>query len=216
VKLFTPDITAPDASAVVSDETRQTALLMAARSLARAVAARGVRGYGDGQKVGDVAARIATRMGLSAEHVELIRLGGLLSDVGKLALSDDVLQKPGPLTENERQAVQRHPEIGFAMLDSLGADPVATWIRYHHERWDGGGYPERLSGERIPLGARILFVADAFEAMTSDQSWRSKLTVEEALAELQRCAGTQFDPAVVAALVEELGGSGELPKVVGA
>ena len=216
VKLFTPDITAPDTSAVVPEGTRQTALLMAARSLARAVAARGVRGCGDGQKVGDVAARIATRLGLSAEHVELIRLGGLLSDVGKLALSDDVLQKPGPLTEHERQAVQRHPEIGFAMLDSLGADPVATWIRYHHERWDGGGYPERLSGERIPLGARILFVADAFEAMTSDQSWRPKLTVEEALAELQRCAGTQFDPAVVAALVEELGGSGELPKVVGA
>jgi HD-GYP domain-containing protein (c-di-GMP phosphodiesterase class II) len=175
-----------------------------------------VRGYGDGQVVGDVAARIAIRMGLSVEHVELVRLGGLLSDVGKLALPDDLLQKPGPLTDSERQAVQRHPEIGFAMLDSLGADPVATWIRYHHERWDGRGYPERLSGERIPLGARILFVADAFEAMTSDQAWRPKLTVSEALAELVRCAGTQFDPAVVAALVEELGGSEGMPAVVGA
>jgi diguanylate cyclase (GGDEF)-like protein len=215
VKLFTPGLTAP-AEPALPEEARQTAFLFAARNLARAVAARGVRGYGDGQMVGDIAARIAVRMGLTAEHVELVRLGGLLSDVGKLALPDDVLQKPGPLTDHERQAVQRHPEIGFAMLDSLGADPVAMWIRYHHERWDGRGYPERLSGERIPLGARILFVADAFEAMTSDQAWRPKLTAEEALAEIQRCSGTQFDPAVVAALVEELGGSGGMPAVVGA
>jgi HD-GYP domain-containing protein (c-di-GMP phosphodiesterase class II) len=80
---------------------------------------------------------------------------------------------------------------------------VATWVRHHHERWDGRGYPERLAGERIPLGARILFVADAFDAMTTDQSWRPKLSVEEAVAELERCSGTQFDPAVVAALLAE-------------
>jgi diguanylate cyclase (GGDEF)-like protein len=216
VKLYTPGLTAPGEPAALPDDARQTAFLFAARNLARGVAARGVRGYGDAQVVGDVAARIAGRMGLTAEHVELVRLAGLLSDVGKLALPDDVLQKPGPLTDHERQAVQRHPEIGFAMLDSLGADPVATWIRYHHERWDGRGYPERLSGERIPLGARIVFVADAFEAMTSDQAWRPKLMVGEALAEFERCSGTQFDPAVVAALAEEFGDSEDMPAVVGA
>jgi HD-GYP domain-containing protein (c-di-GMP phosphodiesterase class II) len=152
--------------------------------------------------VGEVAARIAIRMGLPVEHVELVRLAGILSDVGKLALPDDVLRKPGPLTEHERLAVQRHPEIGSAMLESLGADPVATWIRHHHERWDGRGYPEKLAGERIPLAARILFVADAFEAMTTDQAWRPRLTPKEALAELERCSGTQFDPGVVAVFIE--------------
>jgi diguanylate cyclase (GGDEF)-like protein len=203
-RVFRPGSTAVSHPAALPTEARRTAFVYAAQSLARAAAARGIEGHGDGQCVGEVAARIATRMGLPTEHVELIRLAGVLSDVGKLALPDEVLHKAGPLSDHERQAVQRHPEIGYAMLDSLGADPVATWIRHHHERWDGRGYPERLAGERIPLGARILFVADAFEAMTRDQSWRPKLSVEQAVAELQRCAGTQFDPTVVAALTSEL------------
>jgi diguanylate cyclase (GGDEF)-like protein len=177
----------------------------ALQTLARAVSARDLDPRGPAAHcVGEVAARIAMRMELPVEHVELVRLAGILSDVGKLALPDDVLRKPGPLTEHERLTVQRHPEIGSAMLESLGVDPVATWIRHHHERWDGRGYPERLAGERIPLAARILFVADAFEAMTSTQAWRPKLTAKEALAELQRCSGTQFDPDVVAALATEL------------
>jgi HD-GYP domain-containing protein (c-di-GMP phosphodiesterase class II) len=90
------------------------------------------------------------------------------------------------------------------MLDSLGIEPVADWILHHHERWDGRGYPDRLPGAEIPLGARIIFVVDAYDAMTSDRVYRGRLTQEEALAELERCAGTQFDPAVVAALAEEL------------
>jgi diguanylate cyclase (GGDEF)-like protein len=186
--------------------------LGAAYTLARAVAARGggLRAPA-ASSVGDVAARIAMRLDLPVEHVELVRLAGILSDVGKLALPDDVLRKPGPLTEHERLAVQRHPEIGSAMLASLGADPVATWIRHHHERWDGRGYPERLAGEQIPLAARILFVADAFEAMTSEQAWRPKLTPTEALAELERCAGTQFDPGVVSALAAELEAAEPVP-----
>ena len=90
------------------------------------------------------------------------------------------------------------------MLDSLGIDPVAKWILHHHERWDGTGYPDRLPGDEIPLGARIIFVVDAYDAMTSDRVYRGRLSREDALAELQRCAGTQFDPAVVSALAEEL------------
>jgi HD-GYP domain-containing protein (c-di-GMP phosphodiesterase class II) len=89
------------------------------------------------------------------------------------------------------------------MLDSLGVEPVASWVLPHHERWDGGGYPERLGGERIPLGSRILFVADAYDAMTTDRVYRSRLTHERAIAELERCAGTQFDPHVVEAFKEE-------------
>ncbi len=197
--------------AAADDESR-SAFLDAAQTLARAVSARGFDPLGPAAHcVGEVAARIAMRMELPVEHVELVRLAGILSDVGKLALPPDVLRKPGPLTEHERLAVQRHPEIGSAMLESLGADPVATWIRHHHERWDGRGYPERLAGERIPLAARILFVADAFEAMTSTQAWRPKLTSNEALAELQRCSGTQFDPEVVAALAAELEARDRVP-----
>ena len=97
------------------------------------------------------------------------------------------------------------------MLDSLGIDPVAEWILHHHERWDGTGYPDRLPGPEIPLGARIIFVVDAYDAMTSDRVYRGRLAREDALAELTRCAGTQFDPQVVAALAEELDPAQEEP-----
>jgi HD-GYP domain-containing protein (c-di-GMP phosphodiesterase class II) len=90
------------------------------------------------------------------------------------------------------------------MLDSLGIEPVADWILHHHERWDGRGYPDRLPGNEIPLGARIIFVVDAYDAMTSDRVYRGRLSQADALTELERCAGTQFDPSVVAALAEEL------------
>jgi HD-GYP domain-containing protein (c-di-GMP phosphodiesterase class II) len=143
-------------------------------------------------------------MGFTSEHVELIRLAASLNDIGKVALPEELLAKPGPLTADERRALERHPQIGYRILDSLGADPVATWVLHHHERWDGSGYPGRLAGEHIPLGSRILFVADAYEAMTTDQAWRERLPSDAALAELRRCAGTQFDPRVVEAFVAEL------------
>jgi HD-GYP domain-containing protein (c-di-GMP phosphodiesterase class II) len=93
------------------------------------------------------------------------------------------------------------------MLDSLGIEPVATWVRHHHERWDGTGYPLGLAGESIPLGARIIFVADAYDAMTTDRTYRSATSPEHAFAELERCSSTQFDPRVVEAFKQELGGS---------
>jgi HD-GYP domain-containing protein (c-di-GMP phosphodiesterase class II) len=143
-------------------------------------------------------------MGADPELIELIRLAGSLHDLGKLAIPEEILRKPAPLTEAERLVLERHPQIGFRMLESLGVDPVADWVLHHHERWDGTGYPDGIPGEEIPLGARILFVADAFDAMTSDRVYRSRLSHVDALAELERCAGTQFDPEIVAAFVEEL------------
>jgi HD-GYP domain-containing protein (c-di-GMP phosphodiesterase class II) len=101
--------------------------------------------------------------------------------------------------------LERHPQIGFRMLESLGVDPVADWVLHHHERWDGSGYPDGVGGDDIPLGARIIFVADAYDAMTSDRVYRGRLTDDEAIAELARCSGTQFDPDIVAALADELG-----------
>jgi HD-GYP domain-containing protein (c-di-GMP phosphodiesterase class II) len=143
-------------------------------------------------------------MGLSAEEIELTRLAGSLHDLGKLAIPEEILRKPGPLTEAERLVLERHPQIGYRMLESLGVDPVASWVLHHHERWDGTGYPDALLGEEIPLGARIIFVADAYDAMTSDRVYRSRLTEEEALLELERCADSQFDPAVVRAFAADL------------
>jgi HD-GYP domain-containing protein (c-di-GMP phosphodiesterase class II) len=100
--------------------------------------------------------------------------------------------------------LERHPQIGYRMLESLGVNPVAEWVLHHHERWDGTGYPDGLHGEDIPLSARIIFVADAFDAMTNDRVYRRKLSLEAALTELEECSATQFDPTAVAALVAEL------------
>ena len=100
--------------------------------------------------------------------------------------------------------LRRHPQIGYRMLRSLGVEPVATWVLHHHERWDGRGYPHGLSGEDIPLGSRILFVADAYDAMTSDRIYQGHVAHEAAVAELERCAGTQFDPQLVAVFVKSV------------
>ena len=182
----------------------RAARFRAAASLAKAVDLRDTYTGSHSARVADLAARVAARLGLDQEQIELARLAGSLHDLGKLAIPEEILRKPGPLTGPERLVLERHPQIGFRMLDSLGIEPVADWILHHHERWDGRGYPDRLPGTEIPLGARIIFVVDAYDAMTSDRVYRGRLTQAEALAELERCAGTQFDPAVVAALAEEL------------
>jgi diguanylate cyclase (GGDEF)-like protein/putative nucleotidyltransferase with HDIG domain len=182
----------------------RAARFRAAASLAKAVDLRDTYTGSHSARVAELAARVAARLGLNQEQIELSRLAGSLHDLGKLAIPEEILRKPGPLTGPERLVLERHPQIGFRMLDSLGIDPVAKWILHHHERWDGTGYPDRLPGPEIPLGARIIFVVDAFDAMTSDRVYRGRLTQDHALAELERCAGTQFDPNVVAALAEEL------------
>ncbi len=176
----------------------------AAASLAKAVDARDAYTGSHSERVSELAARVATKLGLDAEQVELTRLAGSLHDLGKLAIPEEILRKPGELTDSERLVLERHPQIGFRMLDSLGVDPVADVVLYHHERWDGAGYPDGKRGEEIPLGARIIFVADAFDAMTSDRVYRPRRSEEDALAELERCAGTQFDPSIVSAFAEEM------------
>ena len=118
---------------------------------------------------------------------------------------EEILRKRGPLTAREREVLERHPQIGQSMLDPLGIEPVASWVLHHHERWDGDGYPGNLAGDRIPMGARIIFAADSFDAMTSDRVYRHALTRTEATEELRRCSGSQFDPKVVDALLTELG-----------
>jgi diguanylate cyclase (GGDEF)-like protein len=188
----------------LADTPDRAAQYRAAESLAKAVDERDAYTGSHSQRVGDYSARIARRLGADEPAIELTRLAGNLHDLGKLAIPEEVLRKPSSLSEAERLILERHPQIGFRMLESLGVQPVAEWVLHHHERWDGAGYPNRLAGDQIPLGARIIFVADAYDAMTSERGYRDTRTQRDALAELERCAGTQFDPTVVKALAEEL------------
>jgi putative two-component system response regulator len=127
--------------------------------------------------------------------------GALLHDVGKLLLDEAILAKPGPLSPDEKRHVDRHPVDGERLVRGSVDPDVGDVVRAHHERWDGEGYPYGLVGDEIPLAARVVAVADAFQSMREDRPYRSHLTTEQALDELSACSGTQFDPACVAALV---------------
>jgi len=205
VRLYRPDVVELAELKRLAAGPDKAARYRAAASLAKAVDARDTYTGSHSERVSDLAARVARRIGLDPEHVELTRLAGSLHDLGKLAIPEELLRKPGALTDSERLVLERHPQIGFRMLDSLGVDPVADLVLHHHERWDGAGYPDGLAGEQIPIGARIIFVTDAYDAMVSDRSYRPKRSADAALEELWRCAGTQFDPGIVAAFTEELG-----------
>ena len=204
VHVYRPDVVELAELRRLAHGPDRAARFRAAASLAKAVDARDTYTGSHSTRVAELSAWIAHRLGVDREHIELTRLAGSLHDLGKLAIPEEILRKPGPLTDPERLVLQRHPEIGHRMLESLGVDPVAEWVLHHHERWDGTGYPERLRGDEIPLGARIIFVADAYDAMTSDRAYRGRLTPREAIEELERCSGTQFDPDIVAAFAREL------------
>lgn len=200
VHAYRPEVVDPADLKKLGRGTDRMARLEAAESLARAVDARDAYADGHAARVAELAQRIATRLDLDADDVELVRIAGGLHDVGKLAVPDEILRKPEPLTEAERLTLERHPQVGYRMLESLGADPIADCVLHHHEHWDGAGYPDGLHGDDIPLGSRIVAVAETFDALTSDCAYREKLTVEAALAELAGSAEKQFDPQAVAAL----------------
>ncbi|MBA2361756.1 MAG: diguanylate cyclase [Actinobacteria bacterium] len=204
VHVYRPDVVELAELRRLAHGPDRAARFRAAASLAKAVDARDTYTGSHSTRVAELGAWIAQCLGLDQEHVELTRLAGSLHDLGKLAIPEEILQKPGPLTQPERLVVQRHSQIGHRMLESLGVEPVADWVLHHHEHWDGSGYPDRLKGEQIPLGARIIFVADAYDAMTSNRAYRGRLSPRDAVDELQRCAGTQFDPEIVAAFTHEL------------
>jgi HD-GYP domain-containing protein (c-di-GMP phosphodiesterase class II) len=137
-------------------------------------------------------------MGLDPESVERIRTGALLHDIGKIGIADSVLQKPGRLTQEEFAIVKEHPVIGRRILEGVrGLAPYLNAVELHHENWDGTGYPKRQSGEETPVDARIIHVSDAYDAMTSNRSYRRGMTHEQAMHELFKHSGTQFDPRVV-------------------
>ena len=157
---------------------------------------------GHSARVARMAAEIGRRLGCDDAQIALLRLGGALHDVGKLGVRDEVLRKPGPLTRRELREVRAHPEIGARMIArDPELRPALPIVLYHHERWDGEGYPSRRSGTEVPLEARIMAVVDSYDAMTSDRPYRAALSPELAVEEIERCAGTQFDPDVAAAFL---------------
>ena len=161
------------------------------------------------ETVGRYAEMMARELGLSEEQVGRVRLAGMLHDVGKVGVPDSILNKPAKLTDEEYEVIKRHPGLGAQILEHPSFADVRQWVGAHHERPDGRGYPDGLTGEELPLEAQILAVADAYEAMTSDRSYRSSIGHEAAEAELERCAGTQFDKRVVSALLRVLAREGE-------
>ncbi len=175
----------------------------AIRALVNALEARDKYTSGHSQRVTDLAADITRKMKLSPEATDTIILAGLVHDIGKIGISESILNKPDRLTDEEYRQIQRHPEIGERILSPVAADEeILRLVRSHHEHFDGSGYPDGLRSEQIPLGARILAVADAFEAMTSERPYRKALDPTEAYAEIERRKGAQFDPEVVDVLLK--------------
>jgi diguanylate cyclase (GGDEF)-like protein len=173
-------------------------------ALADALDIRDARTARHSQTVGQLAEITARELGLPEPTVEQVRLAGLLHDVGNIAISNMLLSKPGPLSDAEWNEVRRHSEIGARILANARLGMIGQWVLAHHERVDGSGFPSGLKQNAIPLEARILAVADAFEAMTSERAHRPALTREQATAELRRNAGTQFDPGVVEVFIRAL------------
>ncbi|MEU5365969.1 HD-GYP domain-containing protein [Streptomyces sp. NPDC005925] len=184
------------------------------RALVQAVGIKDGYTRGHGERVGQASMMIARELGLDDDRVEVLRFAGILHDVGKLGVPTRLLRKDGPLTVEERRVIELHPEYGHEIVRGIGfLGEARAAVLHHHERMDGTGYPYGLAGTQIPESARVVAVADAFDAMTSTRSYSRARPVPAALNELERCAGTHFDPAMVTALVRIVSRSGWRPAV---
>jgi putative nucleotidyltransferase with HDIG domain len=171
-------------------------------ALASAQAARDPSTAAHCTRVTDLAVRLATWMGWDSVRVERLRLGARLHDIGKVTISERILRKRGPLSPEELAEVRTHPTAGVRLIAPVGpARDAIPYVLFHHERWDGTGYPARCKGTDVPEGARLLAVVDAFDAMTSTRPYQRALPALHALAEIERCAGTQFDPDIAQAFL---------------
>ena len=214
------EVETPDKALLLADQRmyrsknagRMSASRQSADVLLSALAERDPRLTSHVGDVAEIAQALARELGVHEDQLPAIRQAAELHDIGKVAIPDAILAKPGPLDEDELAFVRAHTEIGERILAAAPAlSVVAKLVRHTHERWDGTGYPDRLAGERIPLGSRIVSVCDAFDAMVGERPYRKSRNFVGALEELVKCAGTQFDPAVVAAYVRVVSGTSLLP-----
>ncbi|WP_405449501.1 HD-GYP domain-containing protein [Streptomyces erythrochromogenes] len=195
-------------------QRERTAHQATIRALVQAVDIKDRYTRGHSERVGQASTMIARELGMAEDRLEVVRIAGILHDVGKLGVPTRLLRKDGPLTHQERRIIELHPEYGHEMVRGIGfLGEARSAILHHHERVDGTGYPYGLTGEQIPVLARVVAVADAFDAMTSTRSYSRARPVPTALAELERCAGAQFDPAMVRALTHAIGRHGWHPVV---
>jgi putative two-component system response regulator len=187
----------------VEEQTKEIrkVFLGAIEALAFALEAKDKYTAGHSRRVTEIAVAIGKEMGLTAACLEDLRWGGLLHDVGKIAVDQLVQNKPGKLTDEEYEHIMTHASVGAGIVRPVVNDKVVEMIAHHHDHFDGGGMNQLVRGKKIPIGARILAVADAFDAMTSDRPYRAAMSVEEALAEIKRCTGSQFDPEVTTAFL---------------
>lgn len=172
-------------------------------SLSEAIEARDPYLRGHSSRVTAYAEALARRIGWAGQKIEELKLGGSLHDIGKMSVAEHILRKPGPLTDMEATALRRHPAEGVRLIAGISRfRPALPYVLFHHERWDGAGYPTGRCGREIPVEARILAVADAFDAMISTRPYRPALPVDYALGEVERGAGTQFDPDLAILFLE--------------
>jgi putative nucleotidyltransferase with HDIG domain len=157
------------------------------------------------RRVGYLCKQIATALGLGQENINELQTAGLMHDIGKISVSEDVLNKDSSLSDSEWSEIKRHPEIGYNILRSVTEyASLAEYVLAHHERWDGKGYPKGLKGELIPLQARIIGLADSYDMMTSERPYGIRLSREEAVKEIIECSGKQFDPELVKVFIEKV------------
>jgi putative two-component system response regulator len=188
----------------VEEQTKEVrkVFLGAIEALAFALEAKDQYTAGHSRRVTEIAVAIGREMGLSEDYVEDLRWGGLLHDIGKITIDQIIQNKPGKLTPEEYEHIMTHASVGAGIVKPVVNSKVVAMIEHHHDRYDGGGMNQTVSGKKIPLGARILAVADSFDAMTSDRPYRKAMTVEEALEEIRKCSGSQFDPDIAAVFLK--------------
>ena len=188
-----------------SKEQLERAYLDTIQSLRYAVEAKDPYTIGHSDRVSEYAVLIGRKMGLPEDEIKTLQIGGLFHDIGKIGVPDSILQKEAKLTDDEYSQIKNHPSIGAHILGEAEAfKDIIPIVKHHHERFDGRGYPSRLSGEEIPLLARITAVADTFDAMTSKRSYRNALDIQYVKEEIERCKGTQFDPKIAEVFLEIL------------
>ncbi|MFN8111404.1 MAG: diguanylate cyclase [Thermoleophilia bacterium] len=210
---YSPDVVVDLSASERAARLEQRRTLDAVRLLAQAVDARDPNTQRHSERVADLAVELARLLGWAEHRLDLLREAALVHDVGKIGVPDSVLLKPGPLDDDERARMQTHAALGAQMVSDVLQPDQVQWVRSHHERWDGRGYPDGLPAHDIPDGAQVLIVADAFDAMTADRPYRRGLHMDAAYAEVLRGSGSQFPPAVVEAMIT-LHGTGRLTAIM--